>query len=164
MALFTIRFVNSPGFVGSAIDWATNSLFDHAEIMTETGSWIGAHDDGGVEDRPANYLEPSREMRYGIPVTDEQYTKIMAFAKSKIGTPYDFKDIAGLLFHDRKIDTKQRLICSVFVLDCAQAGGIQMLNVLPEFTYLITPETLHLSPLLIDHLVYRIPLQKPVGA
>lgn len=156
MAFFTIRFVNSPGFVGSAIDWATNSLFDHAEIASDTGSWIGAHDDGGVQDRPADYLTPSREMRYAIPVTDEQHDKIMAYARSKIGTPYDFKDIAGLLFHDRRIESPHRLICSVFALQCAQAGNLQMLNVLPAWTYLITPETLHLSPLLIGRCVKKI--------
>jgi hypothetical protein len=155
VALFTIRFVNSPGFVGSAIDWATNSLFDHTECLSSTGGWIGAHDDGGVQDRPFNYLDPSREMRYAIPITDEQYAAGVAFDKAKIGTPYNFGDIAGLLFHDRGINTKHRLICSQFATDRAQAMGLQMLNVLPEFTYLVTPETLHLSPLLYGRCIYR---------
>src|ERR1700731_4236172 len=98
MAYLKMRFVNSNGFVARSIDWGTDSIFDHAEIETETGSWIGAHDDGGVQDRPADYLKPIRDYRYNIPCTDEQYEKAMAFARSKIGTPYNFLDIVGLLF------------------------------------------------------------------
>jgi hypothetical protein len=157
MAWFTIRFVNSPGFIGAAIDWTTSSLFDHAEIESDTGTWIGAHDKGGVQDRPADYMVPTREMRYALPVTDHQHAAIMAYARSKIGVRYDFADIAGLLFHDRKINSPHRLICSMFVLDAAMEGGMQMLNVLPEYTYLITPETLHLSPLLIGRCVKKVP-------
>ena len=150
MALFKIRFVNSNGFIGSAIDWATNSLFDHAEIETETGTWIGAHDDGGVQERPADYMQPppTRDYRYAIPCTDEQYAKAMAFARSKIGTKYNFADIAGLLLHDRKINNSHAVICSQFTLMAAESGGIYMLNVTPGYEYLISPETLHLSPLL----------------
>lgn len=155
MASFKIRFVNSNGFVASAIDWATDSLFDHAEIETETGSWIGAHDDGGVQERPADYLQPTREYRYAIPCTDEQYEKAMTFAKSKIGTQYNFSDIGGLLFHDRKLNNPHAVICSQFTLMAARVGGIQMLNVLAGFEHLVTPETLHLSPLLIGNCTYR---------
>ena len=157
MAYYRIRFVNSPGFVGSAIDWATNSYFDHAEIEGEIGTWIGAHDDGGVQERPADYMQPSRERRYAIPCTDEQYAKIMAYARSKIGTKYDFEDILGLLFHDRKLHTSGSAICSQFTLMAARAGGIDMLNVQPGYEYLVTPETLHLSPLLIGNCTYTNP-------
>jgi uncharacterized protein YycO len=155
MASFKIRFVNSNGFFARAIDWATDSLFDHAEIESETGSWIGAHDDGGVQDRPADYLKPTREYRYAIPCTDEQYEKAMTWAKSKIGTKYNFSDIGGLLFHDRKLNNPHAVICSQFTLMAAQAGGIQMLNVLGGYEFLVTPETLHLSPLLIGNCTYR---------
>lgn len=162
-SFFIIRFVNSPGFVGSSIDWATNSLFDHTEIgnnedggIDSATGWIGAHAGSGVENRALDYLAPSRERRYAVPVTDDQHARILAFAKSKIGTPYDYADIAGLLFHDRKINSIHKLICSMFGIQCAQAGDLQMLNVLPEFTYLITPETLHLSPVLIGNLTYAI--------
>lgn len=154
MAYFKIRFINTGDFVSDGIDFVTNSLIDHTEIETEIGTYIGARDAGGVEERAADYCIPTWERRYSIPCTDEQLAQIMFYARSKIGTKYDFTDIVGLLFHDRQLNSPDKLICSTFVLSSAQAGGLGMLNVLPEFDYLITPETLHLSSLLIGRCTY----------
>jgi uncharacterized protein YycO len=153
MALFKVRFINSSGFVASSINWVTNSLFDHTEIEVDNG-YIGAHDSGGVQLRPLNYCQPSFEKRYAVPCTDAQYKAIMQYAQSQIGTPYNFKDIAGLLLRRRALTSPSRLICSQFVFRAALAGRLEMLNVLPEFSHLVTPETLHLSPLLIGHCTY----------
>lgn len=155
MAYFKLRFINNPGLIGKLIDWETNSLMDHAEIETETGTWIGAHASGGVEERAADYCSPTWERRYSIPCSQTQLDLAMAYARSKIGTPYDFADIFGLLLHNRHFNTKKAAICSMFVLTAAIHGEIKMLNVLPEFAYLITPETLHLSPLLIGNCTYH---------
>lgn len=165
MKHWIIRFINSSGFVTEAIDWATNSLWDHTEMADSDGSlaingWIGAHDDGGVQNRPADYCTPTRERRYAIPVTEQEFAATMAFAKSKIGTPYNFADIAGLLLKARKINSVHRLICSQFVTEAGEAGGIRALNVEPGFEYLITPESLHLSPLLIGNCIYASPEAK----
>lgn len=154
MADFTLRFINSAGLVSIMIDWATNSLWDHVEIGTPQDTWIGAHDDGGVQERAGDYCTPTRERCYSLPVADVTAAKVLSFARSKIGTPYDFADIAGLFFHDRRLNTPGRVICSMFVTEVALAAGIQMLNVLPGFTELITPEMLHLSPLLIGRSTY----------
>jgi hypothetical protein len=158
---FKIRFINSDDFVGRAIDWTTNSLWDHAEIETDEGTYIGAHAGSGVEERAAEYCKPSRERRYAIPVTADQHARMMAFARSKIGTPYNYLDIAGLFLHDRRLNSGHRAICSVFVFDAAIAADFYLLNVLPGFTYLITPETLHLSPLLIGRCTYSGPNKEP---
>ena len=149
MALFRIRFITERDFVSWAIRRVTFSEFSHVEIVSEDGrSYIGAHSDGGVQERPADYCLPSFERRYAIPCSDAQLEKIMAYARSKIGTPYNFLDIVGLLFH-RNLTTKGRVICSMFVYLAALEGGIQMLNVLPEYANLVTPDSLHLSPLLV---------------
>ena|ERR1700757_1234431 len=156
MAKLTVRFVNSPGFVSEVIDWTTNSLWDHAELGTPEGTWIAAHAGKGVQELPANYMTPSRERRYEIPCTDEQLETILKFAKSKIGTPYDYEDIIGLFLHDRKLNSNSREICSAFVFDCTSAGNLWMLNVLPGYTYLVTPEMLHLSSLLIGNCILSV--------
>jgi hypothetical protein len=156
MVYFKIRFINTSGFVSDAIDWWTSSLWSHAEIETETGTFIGAHSDGGIEERPADYCKPTRERRYSIPCTQAQVDRIMLYARSKIGTKYNFADIVGLLFHDRKLNSSGKDICSVFVLVSAMQGNIHMLNVQEGFTYLVTPEMLHLSPLLIGNCTYEM--------
>ena len=155
MAYFKIRFINNPGIVSKLIDWQTNSLWDHVEIETETGTYIGAHSDGGVQERPADYCKPTRERRYSIPCTQVQLDRSMCYARSKVGTTnYDFADIVGLMLHNRHLQGKDRDICSEFVLATAFKGNINMLNVQEGYTYLVTPEMLHLSPLLIGNCTY----------
>jgi uncharacterized protein YycO len=154
MAHLGMRFINGSGFIAHAIDWTTNSLFDHAELLTPEGTYIGAHAGSGIQERPADYCKPTREKRYAIPCTDEQLAKAMTYARSKIGEPYNYQDILGLFLHNRRIDGKGRSICSTFVFDAAWIAGIMMLNCTPGYSYLITPETLHLSPLLIGHCTF----------
>lgn len=157
MAFFKIRFINTPGIVSALIDWEGNSLWDHVEIETDTGTYIGAHAGGGIEERPANYCTPSRERRYSIPCSQAQLDLIMAKARSRIGTQYNLADIVGLAIHNRHFDDKQREICSEFTMECAEAGNLFLLNVEREFFFLVTPEMVHLSPLLRGNLSYAFP-------
>lgn len=152
--LFKIRFITAPGFISWAIREVTFSEFSHVEIETDRGTFIGAHSDGGIQERAADYTKPTFERRYAIPVTAEQHGLIMAFAESKIGTPYNFEDIAGLVIH-RNMADPDKYICSQFVFRAALAGEIPLLNVLPGYANLVTPETLHLSPLLIGHCYFQ---------
>ena len=148
----TIRFIRDRGFVTSAICFVTNSLMSHVEFGTPEGTWIGAHDDGGIQERPENYCNPSQEWVYDIPCTASQQRDLLRNARAAIGTPYNFVDIAGLLLHIRRLTSKDRMICSQFCFFELQKVGIKMLNVLPTFAYLVTPETLHLSPVLIGRM------------
>ena len=157
MASLLIRFVTQGGFVSEAIREVTFSEFSHVEIGTETGTWIGAHYDGGVQERPANYYTATLERRYAIPMTDEQYAAAMAYARQKIGTPYSFADIAELLFHVDRGTDDNGLICSWFVFMVLLAGGIQALNVLPGYANKVTPDSLHLSPIFIGRCIYSFP-------
>ena len=149
-----VRFVTQGGFVADAIRKVTFSQFSHAEIGTETGTWIGAHDDGGVQERPADYYSATFERRYAIPMSAEQYAAAMAYARSKIGVKYDFEDILGLLIH-RDMSADGTEICSMFVFQVLLAAGIQALNVLNQYSNLVTPDTLHLSPIFIGRCYYE---------
>lgn len=150
-SFITIRFIRTPGFVTDAICFVTNSLMDHAEFGTPEGTWIGAHSDGGVQERSGDYCKPVQEWRYEIPCAATQAAELLKSARAAVGTKYNFTDIGGLLFHMRRMTSKGRLICSQFCFLELNKVGIQMLNVLPAFGHLVTPETLHLSPLLIGH-------------
>jgi hypothetical protein len=161
MANFRLRFITEAGFVSWAIRQVTFSEFSHAELLSSDGlSWIGAHAGLGVQARRFDYCSPTFERRYSIPVDQEQFDAGQAYARSKIGTPYNYADIAGLLFH-RNASTKGRSICSQFVFDTMSAMGIQALNVLSTYDFRVTPDTLHLSPLLIGRCYYEFPNVKP---
>lgn len=147
----TIRFINERGLVSRLITWGSDSLFCHTEGLSRDGkSWIGAHAKTGIEGRPLDWCKPTLEKRYAIPVTKAQYEAAMTFMETKVGTPYDYEDIVGLAIRKRMAG-KHRLICSAFMTEWLMAGGLRPLNVLEEFAYLITPESLHLSPLLIGN-------------
>lgn len=153
MPRIVIRFIRTPGFVTSSICWVTSSLFDHVEFgVEENGAiigWLGAHASGGVQLRPANYCQPSFERRYGLPVSELQYMAWQHYASKEVGTRYNFLDIAGLLFKSRTLNSPNRLICSQFAFLGLLMAGFQPLNVLSGYAHLITPEMLHLSPILI---------------
>jgi hypothetical protein len=152
MARLTIRFINEPDIVSRLITWSTDSLFCHTEgLGRDDQSWVGAHAHTGVQPRPHDWCKPTFERRYAIPVSDGQYESAMRFMDSKIGCPYNYADIVGLALHNRAGASEHEIICSAFMLLWLQSAGLRPLNVLESFAYLITPETLHLSPLLIGN-------------
>ena len=150
MKHLTMRFVNSNDLLGWSIDWVTFSLWDHVEFGTPAGTWLGAHYHTGVAEHPANYLHPSRERRYAVPVEDAAYDAVMAEARRLIGTPYNLRGIGGLLLHVG-LSHPHQLICSQYWMDCLIAGGLWWLNVQPGFTNRVTPEIAHFAPALIGH-------------
>ncbi len=152
----TIRFIAESDLISEAIRKVTFSEWSHVELLTPENTWLGAHSDGGVEERAFDYCTPDRERRYSLPVTQDQLDRMLAYARGQIGTRYAFKDIAGLLLHE-DLTESDRLICSWFVYNVLWAGGLFPLNVLPGYANLVTPETLHLSPVFIDHCTFELP-------
>ena len=156
-----VRFIDAQDVVSRLINWMTNSLWCHTEAFNpeggEHGGWIGAHAGTGVQDRPFSWCMPTRERVYAVPVTAEQYEKAWTFLNAKVGTPYDYGDIVGLSLHNRRFGRgKKRIICSALMVEFLMAAGLQPLNVIEGFEYLITPETLHLSPLFIGRCVKSV--------
>lgn len=147
-----IRFITADGFVSQAIRWVTNSLFSHVEFGTPEGTWIGAHTGDGVQERPANYCTPTREYVYEIPCTLQMQTEHLKRIRSQVGLHYNNLDILGLLLRRRKLTTLHAVICSQWVTDESLIlWPLKFLNVLPGFTHLVTPEMVHLSPVIIGH-------------
>ena len=156
MKSLTIRFINEPGIVSKLITWQTDSLFCHTEALGRDGkSWVGAHAVTGVEARANDWCQPTFERRYELPVTDEQYEAAMLWLESKIGMPYNYLDIVGLTIRRRIGATDHEFTCSAFMYEFMWSAFLVPLNVLPEYGFLCTPETLHLSPLFIGHCVYH---------
>lgn len=157
MACVRVRFIANDGFVSRAIQWVTGSLFCHVEFGTPEGTWIGAHVEDGIQERPANYCTPYREFVYEIPCSELQQISLLNWARSKVGTKYNTFDIIGLLFKNRAWHTPGRFICSQFCVEGLLNifTAYKVLNCLAEYSYLITPETLHLSPIFVGRLVRK---------
>lgn len=147
-----VRFVAERGFISAGIRYVTFSDFSHAELGLPDGTWLGAHAVGGVQIRAVDYLKPSFERVYAIPVDQASYSLAMAYARSKVGTRYNFPDILGLLVH-APMTSPHRLICSQFMFEVLSQAGLKPLNVLSAFSYRVTPDMLHLSPIFIGRCI-----------
>lgn len=156
--MITVRFIYCGGFVGKSILWTTNSLWSHVEFGTDKG-WLGAHAGSGIQERLPDYCRPQREAVYALPCTPDEETELLTWARSFIGTKYNYATIAGILFRNRHWTSPGRFICSQFVVDglLQVFGARRVLNVLSDdkYTALITPETLHLSPIFVGHLLRK---------
>lgn len=155
MKNLTIRFIDGKDIVSKLITWTTDSLWCHTEALSRDGhSWIGAHAGTGVQARPLDWTVPARERRYEIPVFDAQFDAAHKFLESREGTKYDYMDIVGLAIHKRTGLSEHEIICSALMTQFLQVACIQPLNVLPNFDNLVTPETLHLSPVFLGRCSY----------
>lgn len=155
--LVRVRFIAQDTWISAAIRRLTGSLFSHVEFGTPEGAWIGAHLDGGIQELPANYCVPSREYYYEIPCTEGDEAALLAWARSQMGTKYDWKDIVGLAIQNRSLRSPHAYICSAFVATgmLLRFGPKRFANVELAWAYRMTPETAHLSPMLAGHLKRR---------
>jgi hypothetical protein len=82
----------------------------------------------------------------------------MIWARKQIGTSTTTRHSRAADPEERKWTTPNRLICSQFcTLGLLEVyGASKVLNVLGEYAYLITPETLHLSPLFVGRMVKKV--------
>ncbi len=168
MPSIVIRFINSKGLISRLITGETFSFMDHCEMLSRDGqSWIGAHAWTGIEARPLNWADKGLiwERRYALDVAQEKYDRAMAYMDACIGIQYDYRGIIGMLLRRRKMYSTDRKDCSQFATETLSSGyvkgtlmqgaGLDVLNVLPAYTWRISPEVLHLSPLFIGECFYR---------
>lgn len=154
MATFRIRFVNSTGFIGTAIDVLSDAQVDHTEFDSGTG-WLGAHWQDGVQNRAYDYLKPSREYVFELEVDDSVYAEAMTWAKAQIGTPYNFGAIASIMFHDAALNETGKFICSQYGYEMLLKLGFVPLNRDVIKPHDVTPGGLMLSVIFDGKLVHK---------
>lgn len=139
----------------------------------DEGGYLGAHAGDGIQFRALDYAVPTRERRYQYPISPRDaarnrttvealFEAFVVAAFKRVGTPYAYSDIAALLFHTRALTPLTREICSEFGFLAPAEVGIFFLNAEVDYASLITPETLHLSPLWMGNCKYIFPMTEPV--
>jgi hypothetical protein len=146
MATFRIRFVNSPGFVGDMIDLLSDAPVDHCEFDSGTG-WLGAHWQDGIQNRPYDYMTPSREYIFGLEVDALNLADGIDWAKSMIGTGYNFGAIIGIEFHIPSLTQIGKDICSQYSYLMCRKLGFTPLNKEVLNPWDVTPGMLMYSPI-----------------
>jgi len=145
-----LRFVTGNDFVsrlilvreGPMASWI-KAVPSHVELVVAEG-YLGAHDKGGVQIRPVGYDKSylAAERFVDVALSGDGDAKAEAFARSKIGEPYDFAaiiDLAALVPLD--LHEHEHCICSAFMTETLKAGGAFSAPLaLPS--YLVSPSLL----------------------
>lgn len=102
----------------------------HVEMVVAEG-YLGAHDDGGVQVRPVGYDDAKllplpdgkrAELFVDVPLSPAGEHAAETYARSMIGTPYDWGAILGFLLPCNANEHKH-LICSAFMTAALKFGG-----------------------------------------
>jgi hypothetical protein len=111
--MIRLRFVYSDDPIGRGIILDTGGNYSHVEAVTPDGQYLGAHSDGGVQARPADYDKGqfTRELFVDLPADEITTVKFHHYLNACVGEPYDFKAIAGFVLHWDEHD-KHKVICS----------------------------------------------------
>lgn len=112
MSTIQLRFVTCKDPLSEAIRWAEDFWASHVEAVV-SGGYLGAHADGGVMIRPVGYDSATllREEFVDIAVDPVTAAKWELWLRGKIGTPYDFSAILGIVVR-AELGERGHVICS----------------------------------------------------
>ena len=97
--MITLRFVSSPDIISRIIKGAELGFhYQHVEALMADGTLLGAHMDGGVQARPANYDAGTftKDLFVKVPCGDAAASTFESFLRLQLGKPYDMVAIAEL--------------------------------------------------------------------
>jgi hypothetical protein len=111
--MILLRFVHCTDPVSDAILVDTGGLYSHVEAVTPEGKYLGAHANGGVLARPADYDAGKfdREQFMELTADDVMTAAFYHYLNAVIGEPYAFDAIADFVLH-LDIHLQHRVICS----------------------------------------------------
>lgn len=98
--MIQIRFVTCSDPVSAGIRAAEYGFWaSHAEALMPDGTLLGAHYDGGVQERKRGYDAAIMKHELYVPITTaaDQEAAFYKFLKSQVGKPYDLEAIAAIV-------------------------------------------------------------------
>jgi hypothetical protein len=98
--MIRLRFVTANDPVSAGIRAAEYGFWaSHTEAVMPDGTLLGAHYDGGVQARPADYDKGqfSREMIVSIPAPPAMTDAFHSFLRAQVGKPYDVQAIIAFI-------------------------------------------------------------------
>jgi hypothetical protein len=129
--------IQVPGWCGKLIQWATHSPYDHVAISLGNGQIAEAVPSAGVRVAALSEYAGCRAMINTLqPMTSKQRGQVTAAALHRVGTVYNFPDLADLGLEDLGIHWKwllhysradHALICSQYATECGAAAGLNWL-------------------------------------
>lgn len=142
LSMVTLRFTRRKGFTPWLIRTYTWSEVDHVEFLLPNQKMtLGAIPDGGVQLRP--YKPQADEIIAYVHCSSEIARKVMDYAHSQIGKPYDWSAIYGIATH-RNYQESDKWICSELIAAAFERAGLPLLN--GKDSNRFSPRDIYISP------------------
>jgi hypothetical protein len=141
--MIRLRFVTCNDPVSAGIRAAEYGFWaSHTEAVMPDGTLLGAHYDGGVQARAADYDkgEFSRELIVSLPASPEMTDAFHAFLRTQLGKPYDVEAIVAFVAR-RDWQEPDAWFCSELQAAALAACGWFAQALATEFNH-ITPRDL----------------------
>lgn len=141
--MINLRFVTGNDPVSAGIRAAEYGFWaSHTEAVMPGGTLLGAHYDGGVQDRAADYDKGkySQDLIVSIPADQAMTDKFHAFLKAQLGKPYDMEAIVAFIAR-RDWQSPDSWFCSELQAAALVACGWFASPLATEFNH-ITPRDL----------------------
>lgn len=100
----TLQFVGAVDLASHVIEWFSQGVVAHVDVVMDDGSLLGARDDevggkaAGVWIRPQNYMAFERVVRVVLPAPAIIVERFYGFCLAQCGKPYDEQGILGFIF------------------------------------------------------------------
>jgi hypothetical protein len=94
--------------LANAIQWGTNSTFNHAGLCIDHTTVVEAQPGGAQRTHINGYLGPNT-MWSKMPLTDEQRTAAAVAAASLVGVPYGWSDYLAITLAQKRLGKWQRV-------------------------------------------------------
>jgi hypothetical protein len=150
--MIKLRFVTGNDFVSRSPTRMALYTSRRVEAIMPDGTWLGAHLDGGVQARPAEYDRATRTRELIVEIdagnwafapnatapvlSGPRENRFHDFLRAQVGKPYDLTAIAGLAL-GRDWRTPDSWICSEL-----QAAALEACGYLPK----LSAADNHISP------------------
>lgn len=125
--MIILRFVTSDDTaISRGIQFAQGGFWcSHVEAVMPEGTLLGAHLQGGVQNRPADYdaTEWTREEVVAVPATEAQTAAFHEFMRAEIGKPYDLTAIAAFVAR-RNWQEPDSWFCSELVMAMLEKAAV----------------------------------------
>lgn len=145
-----IQLSTEAGFQSQFIRVFTWSDFSHVDFILPQVGFLGSRVNpdgakaGGVQIRPLDYAKFTKTLQLWIDLDTTTHSRVMDYAMSQIGKPYDKTGILNFGLH-RNWKEDDSWFCSEFVAACFERGGWPLLDRLVPVSR-ITPRDIELSP------------------
>lgn len=122
--MIRLRFVTCNDTLSMAIRWAEDFWASHVEAVLPDG-YLGAHADGGVLVRPVGYDQAILRREEFVEINTDALTALNweAWLRTKIGTPYDFSAILGIVVR-AELGERGHVICSALQTEALRVCGL----------------------------------------